>query len=278
MKRIAIISTILLLLVASGCKSTRDTQETSSSKTTTVVTKPKEKDPKEVMFNKMIDTYSPWQSIVAKGSVSLGSLSSTYELRMIKDQAIQISLRPLLGIEVGRLVVQDDKIYIFDKINKRYIEESLSKLGEKLPFEPTISNLQSILMGQPFIMGETAITAKDYKKFDITLAGEDWTMRPKKKIDKIDYLFSMNNETTESLQVSQTGMERRVTCHYQDYLYDAQHLYPSYMKISALNNKKEYTLKLNYSTMSWDTNPDIQPLSTRGYSRTTLTDLIDMLL
>lgn len=274
MKRTLVIATILLLLVVSGCKSTRDTQPVSP----TQPTETPQQDPREVLFNNMIDAYGTWESVVVKGSASIGHLNSSFELKMVNGRALQISLRPLLGIEVARLVVQDDKIYIFDKINKQYIEEELTTLIRKLPFEPTISNLQSILLGQPFILGEPSLSAADYKRFDISIAGNDWTMHPKKKIARADYLFAMSGEYTESLQVTQAGREKSVTCHYRDYLHDSRHLYPSTLSVKAQSNDKEYSLNLYYTTMTWDNNPTILPLSTQGYTRTTFAKLIEMLL
>lgn len=279
MKRIAIIATILLLLLASGCKSTRSTKKTSSTSKTTVVTKPKTKDAKEVLFENMIDAYGSWETAVVKGSVSLGSLSSSFEMRMIKDEAIQISLRPIFGIEVGRLLIKDDKIYIFNKINNQYIENSLKDFSDKLPFEPTVSDLQNILLGRPFILGTNSLTAKDYKKFSITTAGKnDWRMQPKKQADKIEYLFALNGEEIECLQASQTNIKRKVICNYQDYQHDFERLYPSSLQIDAQNSNKKYSFSLDYTSISWDRSTTIQPLSTKGYSRTTLSKMFDSLL
>lgn len=277
MKRIAIIATILLLLLASGCKSTRSSK-TSPTDDTTIVTKPKTKDAKEVLYNNMIDAYGSWETVVAKGNISIGSLSSSFEMRMIKDKGIQISLRPILGIEVGRLIIKNDKIYIFNKINNQYIEESLDTFKEKLPFKPTINDLQNILLGRPFILGNSTLTSKEYKKFDIAIAGNDWTMKPKKQIDKIEYLFALNKEEIESLQASQNNMGRKIACYYQDYQHDTERLYPTNLQIEAQSKSKKYKLGIDYSTISWDKETSIQPLSTKGYSRISLSNLIESLL
>ncbi len=283
MKRIAIIATILLLVLATGCKSTRRTKKTSSTTTTTVVTKPSadkgtQASKEYALFSDMIESYGDWETCVARGSISLGSLSSSFEMRMIKDEGVQISLRPIFGIEIARLIIKGDKLYIYDKINSRYIENSLSDFSNIVPFTPTVSDVQNIFLGRPFILGENNLEASDYKKFNINIAGNDWTLQPKKKTNKIDYMFAMNREQTESLQASQTNTGRKITCNYKDYQNDITHQYPSTIQVQAQTQSKKYAVKISYSTVTWNSSTTIQQLSTRGYSKTTLSKVIDSLL
>lgn len=273
MKQTTIIAILLLLVVATSCKSPRTTPTTPHDDTMTV-----KGDEKQTLFNSMLDAYGSWDTFVARGSASLGSLSSSFELRMIKDNGIQISLRPILGIEVARLIIVENKVLIYDKINSRYIENNLGDFADILTVEPTIGNVQDILLGIPFILGSSSLDENDYKKLDIEIAGDEWIIQPRTKIKNLNYLFSMNREQTESLQISQEKTERKISCSYRDYLYDGRHMYPSALQITAQGNKHRYTLKLDFSTASWDSNITIQPLSNKGYTRTTISQILESML
>ena len=50
-------------------------------------------------------------------------------LRMKKDQVIQLSIVPFLGIEAGRVEFTPTKVLIIDRINKQYVEEPISELS-----------------------------------------------------------------------------------------------------------------------------------------------------
>ena len=74
----------------------------------------------------VIATLGNWQTMQTGGNIKLSagsSFSSSVQVRMVRDKAIFISLRPMLGIEVGKLVITADSLYAVDKVHKRYIAE-----------------------------------------------------------------------------------------------------------------------------------------------------------
>ena len=84
------------------------------------------------------------------------SFSSAIQVRMVRDQAIYISLRPMLGIEVGRLLITADSLYAVDKVHKRYIAEKVSMLTSGIPV--TVSEVQDMFLGRPFIIGKGTLS------------------------------------------------------------------------------------------------------------------------
>ena len=95
--KIAILITIAALMTACGTtKQAAQPDTTSQSATTTTSTV----NPAETI----IATLGGWQTLQTGGNIKLNagsSFSSSIQVRMVRDEAIFISLRPVLGIEVG---------------------------------------------------------------------------------------------------------------------------------------------------------------------------------
>ena len=113
------------------------------------------------LYTRLISDYRPWSDIYMPVTLSVSSpmdMSISGRATFIRDSEIHLSLR-MIGIEVAIVYINNEKIYIIDKFNKRYIEENLSKLPGDLPV--TVSNIQDMLLGRIFLPGFGTLTADD---------------------------------------------------------------------------------------------------------------------
>ena len=95
-----------------------------------------------------------------------GTTSANAQLRIIKDQIIQLSLRiPILGTEVARISITPEQIIIIDRSHKRYVSESMQKLRQMTNFDFDFYNLQALFTNQLFIAGQSSISQGDYNAF-----------------------------------------------------------------------------------------------------------------
>jgi hypothetical protein len=71
-------------------------------------------------------------------------------LRMRKDSAIWISITPLLGIEVARVLVTPDSMRILDRLNKTYMSRDFSFLEDMLKTKINFEIMQAVIIGNYF--------------------------------------------------------------------------------------------------------------------------------
>jgi len=168
---ILIISIIIALTALStSCGTVNKAKANGSAQmgqATTTPVSPTASDPRDAV----IATLADWQTMQTSGNIRLSAgstFSSSIQVRMVRDQAIYISLRPVLGIEVGKLIITADSLYAVDKVHKRYIAEKVSLLTGGIPV--TVSDVQNIFLGRPFIIGKGTLS-EDTKAY-MTVSNE----------------------------------------------------------------------------------------------------------
>lgn len=116
------------------------------------------------LYNSMISNIPGYNKVSMKCFLTLGKISSRAQVRMINGEYMQISFQPFLGIEMFRLVFTTDSIYIMDRINSVAAVEPISTFAGKLPGGAGISQIQSLVLGTPFLISGN-ISRNDYDKF-----------------------------------------------------------------------------------------------------------------
>jgi hypothetical protein len=69
---------------------------------------------------------------------------------MCHDSAIWISITPLLGIEVSRLLVTRDSVIVLDRVHKTYLKRDMQYFEDQLKTNVSFEMLQAVLTGNYF--------------------------------------------------------------------------------------------------------------------------------
>ncbi|MDD4777764.1 MAG: DUF4292 domain-containing protein [Fermentimonas sp.] len=162
-------------------------------------TKPVEDKENNQLFSDINTNSFDFNTFSSRLNMSLSSgtrsLSSKANIRMIRDSAIQISVQPLFGVEVLRFYIDPDSVVILDRMNKRYVEESLNSLKEKYPVGFDFYTMQSILTNSPFVSGKSRVEDSDYRKFNITQTSDlNYYLTSKDPESDIEYSFTVNGD------------------------------------------------------------------------------------
>lgn len=98
-----------------------------------------------------LDSLSQFGTISAKVHVDFEqngkNQSFNCKLRIKEDSAVWVSIAPLLGIELFRMVITADSVKLVDRLNKRYFTDSLAVLETMTKVPVSFDVLQSLLTG-----------------------------------------------------------------------------------------------------------------------------------
>ena len=243
--------------------------------TTTSATPPDVSSPR----NTNIASLGNWQTMQTGGNIKLSAgstFSSSVQVRMVRNRDIYISLRPVLGIEVGRLLITADSVYVVDKVHKRYIAEKVSLLTAGIPV--TVSDVQDMFLGRAFIIGKG--TLSDELKDQVTAgqAGSGCIVNANEHYRGYSYAFAYDKSnrivtlnivpegsTTNAYQVKYSDVKAT----------DAGNIAHD-IKVNGTIEKKQLNLTLTYKNIDWNGNVKIDHTIPSGYTRMNARDLFSL--
>ena len=88
-------------------------------------------------------------------------------LRIKKGEVIQMSIAPLLGIEVARAEISPNGILVIDRMNKRYVEVSFAEVKALAKADLDFHTLQALFLNELFLPGKDDLTARDASSFRV---------------------------------------------------------------------------------------------------------------
>lgn len=268
---------ILIALVATmaACGTAKKATNAPSNDTTITTATTTTTDP----FDGIVATLGDWRTMQSGGNINLrggSNLSSSIQVRMVRDQDIFISLRPMLGIEVGRLLITADSLYAVDKIHKRYVAEKVSLLTAGIPV--TVSDVQDIFLGRPFIIGKGTMDADSKARVTASREGGKVDLTPTEHFKGYGYTFKFDPKgRILSLDIVPQGS---TTAAYQVNYNDVRATLAGNIahgiNVNASIEKKKLDFSLTYKNIDWNANVKIERSIPNGYTRMRATDLFSL--
>ena len=264
----------LTMLVMTACGTFKKAATPDSTTTTTpqgtVITDP---------CDAIIATLGDWQTLQTGGNIKLNagsSFSSSIQMRMVRDQAIYISIRPMLGIEVGKLLITGDSLYAVDKVHKRYIAEKVSLLTSGIPV--TVSDVQDIFLGRPFIIGKGTLSEANKSEMAANYDNNCVTLVPRENYKGYGYTFTFNKSNLiTSLDIVPSGSTTAAyQVKYSDVKSTAAGNIAHGINANATVDNKKMALSLTYKNIDWNGNVKIDRSIPGGYSRMSARDLFSL--
>lgn len=271
---------LTLVFATSGCRSSKSVSATGQSATDTAISRDASV---EQRYKSLVTScYREWSTLSVPVKIELSKpkhFSISGRAYMERNKSVLISLR-FLGMEVGTIYVDNDSLFITEKIHKYYVAEGVKSLLGGYPL--TVADLQSLLIGQPFMAGKGPFTKADRKNLYICDApvSSTWTITPPPPADGINYTFSfsMSNDRLERLTVT-TDDYLPATVVYSDGSPTPAGSVNSVMNIAATAAKTPIavSLKWNFRNAEWNS-PDLRQWKRpKGYTRLKQKDIINML-
>jgi hypothetical protein len=208
-----------------------------------------------------------------------GKTSVDGQLKIIKDQAIQLSLKvPILGIEAFRVTLTPDKIIAIDRINKQYLVESMKEIQEKAPFDFDFYSFQALLSNQLFIAGKNQIFPEDYAFFQIQ---ENPYLVQIENTDTYNTGYSFTSDYTNRIQNTQiykAEWNSKMLWVYDDFrLTDNKRLFPMSMKMELNLPDDDILMNLSFKTVTVNSRFDLDYNYPVKYKRVSLPEVLKLI-
>lgn len=228
-------------------------------------------------FEALASRLGNWNELSTSVKVELLSpkkMTVSGKAYMHRGKDISISLR-VLGIEVASLYADTDSVFIIDKFNKRYIAEDISSLLGGT--DVTLSDIQDILLGRPFINGKGTVTTASLP--DLTLASTDSTLiiTPRKTIKGASYSFIINRAGNIPESFDVTLPNRKFSMLYSGAANTAAGLMMNTDRITVSLGKTKLDVRLNwnYGNAEWKINRSVKkPKISKDYKRIIASDFL----
>lgn len=220
------------------------------------------------------DSYGDWTDLKAPLTLRLKSpkkLSISGTLTMKRGENIHLSLR-FLGIEMASMMVTQDSIFALYKLEKLYFAESLTDLLGGFP--ATVENVQDLLLGRAFILGDTPLSASRCK-----LEGDrfNWTITPEGSPKGMSYTFTVDTGTDrlESLTVT-PGSRKPMTAEYSDFSKGpfGPFAATTLLTASGASTTLSAELDINANRSEWNTGAAKTWTAPKGYTRVTAAQIM----
>jgi hypothetical protein len=260
---------LLVFLILCGCKTPRKLANAE----------PGEAKEASEFFDSMQKQAFRYQTLSARIQAELNfpkkELSSRVDMKMIKDSAFQLSILPLLGIEIFRIEFNTDSVKLMDRINKYYAAESYAELKRSAPFEFNFYNLQALFTNRIFVPGERDVTPQQYRRFTLKREGAE-TEAGVTDAMKLLYAFRTGHkETLLSTSVTDPSEHYRMQWTYSGFRQMEEQSFPMQINVQMLSHGTPAgEIKLAFSHIRRDVPLNMDFTIPEKYKRTTFAEII----
>lgn len=164
-------------------------------------------------------------------------------LRMEKDKAIWISA----PFGVVKAYITPGRVTFYNKLQNEYFDGDFAYLSKFVGVELDFEQVQNLLLGQALL------NLKD-DKYDVSLAGNSYQLKPKKALELYKVLFQIEpkNYRMASQQLSQPIKKRLLQINYTDYQKINKWVLPQKIAVAAIDKDNRSTIDIEYRNIEFD--------------------------
>jgi len=235
------------------------TGQTDSSDTGTKADKrsktSKSKSKKNQLVSRLNENRQTARGIRGRVDISLkvGSnpLSASGAIKMKRDEIIQVSITALGLMEIGRMELTPEYLFILDRYHKRYLKESWNNIASLRSANVNFYTFQAIFWNELFVPGSTAMPTDE--DFEVSNSGKRMRLQPKQMPQTIDVKFYTNEDKDLIYQTSLVARNGKLrfdgNCSSWNQLEGKQ--FPASLRL-AISASKSYSADLAFTRLQVD--------------------------
>ena len=243
-----IVFCIVAIYVLSSCRSTKDISTVSS------ILPLKTEASFFAAYNDKAFQFNTLSARIQFDFVLSGNeMSSSGQLRMMKDERIQIFIQPLLGIDVIRAELTPDSIKIVNRLNRWYMIDAFDHIKGNADIDFNFYNLQALITNRLFLPGKTNLTDDQFSLFSWEQTQTGYFLRINDR-NGLQYAFTANaNEQIITTIIKDDATNYKLDCNYTNFLPAGNQALPMNLHIMLLTESHaQHSLSLNFSRVEVD--------------------------
>ena len=232
----------------------------------------------------VIENAGGWNALTAKVSLSLnwegkGETKVSGTLRIKKGEVVQLSIAPLLGIEVARAEISPNGILVIDRMNKRYGEVSFAEVKALVKADLDFHTLQALFLNELFLPGKGDLTARDASSFKVEPEAEGvWLNVKRAKRFGYHFLTEAPEALLKESYIGLNGTPYGLRWKYDDFRALERKQFPVDMKLAFEGGKKPVKASFALSRLStngdWETRTEVS----KKYEKVELEELLKLII
>lgn len=234
------------------------------------------------LFEDILENEVRYSTFSSKLNMSFSTgrkvLNSRATLRIVRNEAIQLSIQPIFGIEMFRLYIQPDCIIILDRMNKRYVQETYDDLKKEYPIGFNFYTLQSLFTNALFIPEQSSVLIDDYNKFRYLQSSDNYLLSGRDKLSDINYSFCVNgNDQITLTQMYMPAKKYSLEWSYDEFTLVEKLFFPFKMKVSASSQEVNLNTSISLSSINFDESLTLDSSIPSSYTKVELKEVIKLL-
>lgn len=263
----------LLLVVMASCSSTRKLEREPSVGGLTG----------RLYVEKVIENAPDWDRVSGKVAIALNvdgkTTRFTASMRIKRGEVIQLSVAPLLGIEVARAEISPDGLLLIDRLHKRYVNASFKALETLAQTDLNFHILQALFLNELFLPDKTAIMHEDASRFEISSVDQRAHLRVK-GTRSMDYSFYTTVEEgwLEESCIAKKNTPYQLKWTYRDFKALDGKPFPVDVEAAFIGTDKKLELSMQFSRLAVGGDWAIHTEIPSKYQKIEVTELLKMLV
>ena len=234
------------------------------------------------LFEDILENEVRYSTFSSKLNMSFSTgrkvLNSRATLRIVRNEAIQLSIQPIFGIEMFRLYIQPDCIIILDRMNKRYVQETYDDLKKEYPIGFNFYTLQSLFTNALFIPEQSNVLIDDYNNFRYLQSSDNYLLSGRDKLSDINYSFCVNgNDQITLTQMYMPAKKYSLEWSYDEFTLVEKLFFPFKMKVSASSQEVNLNTSISLSSINFDESLTLDSSIPSSYTKVELKEVIKLL-
>lgn len=232
----------------------------------------------------VIENAGGWKTLTAKMALSVdldgkGTTKVSGTLRIKKGEVIQVSIAPVLGIEVARVEISPNGILAIDRMNKRYVDVSFEEVKTLVKADLTFHTLQALFLNELFLPGKGALTMRDASSFKVQPETEGvWLSVKRSKRFGYHFLTETPAALLKESYIGLNGTSYGLRWKYDDFRTLEKKQFPADMKMAFEGGQKPVEVSMVLSRLSthgdWETYTEVS----KKYKKVELEEILKLLL